>query len=462
MAERKCGVCRQTGHTRQYCPENQDMCEACGLLVTLDRDGVLGDHKDAAGRPCVAGPVSDPAPTVEPMDDIFQAPARGIDVHDAPDPAKPLPEDPFSAPAKPVEYTNASGQPRDKVIRGKYQITDPVTGEFRRFKTSGNIDGFSRCTTFIKAPTDTTGLTDWKQVNVLIGAAKRPDLAAKAWGKTWAADKHELGALVEELEGVAGAKISSGVGTEIHELTERLDAGQISLDDVPPHYRDLCAKYITAIREAGLVPVAGYIERTIMTHKYGGVAGSYDRIYLHQPSGTYVMGDVKTGKTPEQYGRDEIPAQLHIYADGFNAYGNYDWNTETWEPPALQVRTDVGIVVHMPVDGPQAWTVRLRKVSLDRGRQWAELCAHVKEERTAGPKWEDWDGTLDGVGEAPQADPDAPNEELTWGDRFSGVSSGKDAALLWRSAKRAGITGIELNRLVGLAQQRLRELGVSG
>lgn len=527
VAQRKCSVCRIAGHTRQYCPQWRVPCEACGLIVPLDKNGVMVDHVDRAKRPCVAGPVSDPepspydieaslavlgmsvsAPTVESVDDneMFEDPtgterqapvirasfasecdtcygsiyegdeiradgeggwecARHAEeerVHDAPDPAKPLPEDEFEDPTPRTEYKNASGQPKERVVRGKYQITDPVTGEYRRFKTSGNIDGFSRCTNFIKAPTDTTGLTDWKMVNVLVGAAKRPDVAAKAWGKTWHNDMRELQGIVEELEEIAGAKVSAGVGSDLHEHTERLDAGQISLDDVPPVYRDLCAKYLQALRDHGLVPVAGLIERTTMTHRYGGVAGSFDRIYLHEPTGTYVIADTKTGKDPDKYGRQEIPAQLFIYRTGYMENGTYDWNTETWEPPAVTLREDFGFIIHMPVDGPKAWTVTILRADLRVGREWSELCERVRTERTGAPKFEIWDGTLEGTGTVPQADLDEPDAEglkpLVWDNAFASVRSNADATAVWEMAKAEGISGPELKRLIGIAKQALRRV----
>lgn len=390
-------------------------------------------------------------------------------------------------------YTNASGQPREKTGRSGYLVTDPDTGDYRRFK-NGNIKGFTRCTTFVKTATDTTGLTDWKMSNVLRGAAMRPDIAAKAHGKVWGKeDKGLLLDTVAELEDIAGAKNSADEGTLVHELTERIDAGDYGYDKVPDYYRDLIIKYSAVLRHYGLEPVPGLIERTILTKRWsGGISGTFDRVYYHRASGTFVMGDVKTGRNVDEYGKLEIPAQMKVYEDGFNTYGVFDWNTDTWVRPCLcwlsggpqehdpdecegliKVRGDWGVIIHMPLQGDDAFTVTPKWADLKEGRIVADLCHDIRVRRSSAPKFQalDPDG-VDRLLASPAALALAEEMEESegaaveptwavelrnqWADRFKAVVSREEATALWRDAKAAGVTGDRLQELVELAKAALK------
>jgi hypothetical protein len=389
----------------------------------------------------------------------------------------PNAEDPFSDPTQakpPVPEFNVSGQPKARYVwRGKtnmgYQVKLPETGDFRRYK-NGNVKGITRVTTFVKAASDSNALTDWAKRNVLIGASKRPDIVARAHGMTHEDNRGDLMSLVGELETVAGAKVSADIGTMIHEFTERLDGDpDFVLADIPPGYRPAVALYAQTLRRARLRPVPGLIERTTYVPEFGGVTGTWDRVYLHEPSGQYVIGDVKTGKTLE-YGMDEIEAQEAIYARGANTSGAYDWNTDTWCPPgsygdSIQtgpwsmhtVSEDWGVIVHMPVQGDDAGKCILVKADLQRGWRHAALCHQVRLSQAAKPKPEPWDDGLLRTALTAVQGPSAP----TWEEAFSGVASTTDAGHLWERARAAGVEPMRLQRLVGLAQQRLRELGIS-
>lgn len=381
-----------------------------------------------------------------------------------------------AAPAEPiVPEVNVSGQPKARYEwRGStnlgYLTKDPATGDFKRYK-NGKPRGFTRVTTFVKAASDSTALTDWAKRNVLIGASKRPDVVARAHGLTHEDNRGDLMSLVDELETAAGAKVSADIGTMVHEFTERADGDpEFELSSIPPGFRPAVALYRRTIREAGLIPVAGLIERTTHVADFGGVTGTWDRVYYHERSGQYVIGDVKTGKTLE-YGMAEIEAQEAIYARGANTSGAYDWNTDTWQPPRSYgdsvetgpwelppVSEDWGVIVHMPVQGKDAGKCLLVKADLQRGWQWARLCHDVRMSRAAKPKPEAWTGT--------ELDAPVPRGGVAamvhWDMAFRTVENVAQASTMWEKARAAGITGLELNRLVGLAQQRLRELGISG
>lgn len=365
--------------------------------------------------------------------------------------------DPFTTPTQPVPEVNVSGQPAaryewyGKQNRG-YLVTLPETGDFRRYK-NGKPKGLTRATTFNKAATDQNSLTDWAKRNVLIGASKRPDLVAQAHGLTHEDNRDQLMKLVAELETTAGAKISADIGTLIHELTERWDAGVLLHKDIPAAYKELVMLYTTTLREAGLRPVPGLIERTTYIPQFGGVVGTLDRVYYHEPSGQYVIGDVKTGKTLK-YGMDEIETQEWIYAHGVNSAGVYDWNTDTWDDvmgkQCLTVSEEWGVVVHMPVQGPDAGKVMLVRADLQRGRRHAEVCHDVRVQRANKPKPEAW------TGEELKA-PEMP-AETDWAVCFSLVQSKDDAAVWWQKAYDAGVPPEEMERLKEIADARLAEL----
>lgn len=380
--------------------------------------------------------------------------------------------DAFSAPAEVAEKLNVSGQPParyewwGKQNRG-YLTKLPETGDFRRYG-NGKPRGIARATTFNKAASDQNAISDWGKRNVLIGASLRPDLVAKAHGLTHETDTAALMSLVAQLETAAGAKVSSDIGTLIHELTEQWDADALDVKDVPAAYWPMLQLYAKTLREAGLRPVRGLIERTTYIPEYGGVVGTMDRVYYHERSGQYIIGDVKTGKTLK-YGMDEIEVQEWIYAHGVNVSGVYDWNTDTWRTPEnsaaqpekrpLRVSEEWGVVIHMPVQGDDAGKCFLVRADLQRGRRHADVCHDVRTQRSNKPKPELWTGTELG---APQTAAEPVAESLVgWEHLFTNVQSSAQAHDLWENARAGGVEPMRLDALVQLAQQRLREIGAS-
>lgn len=485
---RKCGRCREEGHTITTCTEASNVMHAA---ENREMDAfIVANHKprtesDAPEPPCVVENVahsfswnaqageSQCVGCGEPDTAAAKAArtggvtnllavAEGIRAG-----TRTVQPDPWDEPAPPVPELNASGQPaaryewHGKQNRG-YLVKDPATGDFRRYK-NGKPKGWTRATTFNKAATDQNSLTDWAKRNVLIGASRRPDLVSKAHGLTHETGKLQLMSIVSELETAAGAKVSAQVGTDIHELTERWDAGQLERKDIPPMYQGTILLYAETLKKAGLRPVPGLIERTTVIQEFGGIVGTLDRVYLHEASGQYLIGDVKTGKTL-QYGMDEIETQEWIYAHGVNENGVYDWNLDRWYPATAQwgegkvitVSEEWGIVVHLPVQGPDAGTCKLVRADLQRGKRHAQVCHDVRVQRSSKPKPEPWDGAL-------LKAPECAGQPVTvkWRGAFSRVTSQADAFALWEEATAAGVGPAELDLLVEMAQQRLRELGIS-
>jgi hypothetical protein len=364
---------------------------------------------------------------------------------------------------KPV--MSVSGQPK-KVRRDhmdRYAIVLPGETELEVYKTSRKPVGRTRVTSFVKQASSTIKLGEWKARNVVIGASRRRDLLLKAQGLTHEDDRDRLNAIARELEEAAGAKVGSDLGTYLHDFTEYMDAGLKTWQDAPQEFQGSLMLYANALRRAGLEPIRAFIERTTIIREFGWVCGTFDRIFYHRPSGQYVIGDLKTAKTMD-YGRNEVECQLWTYAHGVNQNGIYDWNTDTWLLPGTygdsvetgpwqvpKVSETVGVVIHMPVQGKLEGTVELLWADLEAGAVHAELCEAVRSQPKG--KMKPW-----GNGPAPLKPAWQPP---SWEEQFRSVRTLQEASNLYATARR-DVERMELQRLVQLAQQALRELGVRG
>lgn len=366
--------------------------------------------------------------------------------------------DAFMDPAAPEETpaVNVSGQPDPRYEwwgeqnRG-YLVKLPETGDFRRYK-NGRPKGITRATTFNKAASDTTSLTDWKLRNVIIGASRRPDLLLRAHGLEVQRDSKVLNKLAAELEAVAGAKVGADIGTFLHEFCEHIDAGLKTWRDAPEVYQAQLKLYSETLAEAGFETVPGMIERTTYIAEFGGVVGRFDRILFHRPSGTYLIADLKTGRTMD-YARLENECQEWIYAHGVNEHGVYDWNTDTWVEPhtqenvnvRLEVSETVGVIIHMPVQGDDAGQVILEKTDLQRGKRYAATCAENRG--WVKPKRELWSW-----------EPETVAEPRNWHSEFRKVVSRDQANALYKQAKAEGVPAPVLGDLVVIGKDALASL----
>lgn len=454
-----CGHCSRT-HAGNYSYGN------CGTLgCTCER------FSEDSGRPIGAAPVSDPAPTVDVMDDFSDpTPARGPQgggVAGAPSAAD------FDDPSEPEPEVNVSGQPKARYEwRGKvnmgYLVVDPERGDFRRYKNK-KPQGLTRATTFNKAASDSKAINDWGKRNVVIGASRRPDIIDRADGLTHETDRDALNGIVAELEEAAGAKVSADIGTALHAFTEQMDAGLKTPMDAPARYRTQLTKYRDALREAGFEPVPGLIERTTMVREFGGVVGTFDRIFYHRPSDSYMVGDLKTGKTME-YAMDETQTQMWLYAHGVNQNGIYDWNDDVWtswldraEGGGTPVREDVGVVIHMPVQGPLAGQVILDKADLVAGARHAELCHAIRSRhKSKVTPWSNDDPVLQAPGidwnavdEAAQAPRYGDTTLYGWRVLFNSAETRDEARGLYSRAVAVGVPDVDLKAMAADTLQRL-------
>lgn len=251
---------------------------------------------------------------------------------------------------------------------------DPDRDRWGRYLLLGQPH--TRATTFAKSASNTFTLNEWQQRMVVKGVAMRPDIAALAHGLDVRQDKQTLNSLAEQAKEFAGSKVAANIGTAYHSFTERIDAGLMTLAEVPMAYQPRVAQYLDVMQRSGLSTRREWIERTTAVRADQvsadiGVGGMLDRI-LQLPNGELVIGDLKTGRDLS-YGWVEIAVQLALYAHGVNTHGLFDWNTKTWGQP-LPVRTDFAIVMHLPAEGDGC---TLYRVDLAKGWEYAQVCGRV-------------------------------------------------------------------------------------
>lgn len=323
----------------------------------------------------------------------------------------------------------------------------------------------TRATTFAKAASSTFTLNEWQQRMTIAGMVLRPDLVALAHGLDVKQDRKQLNSIAEQAKEAAGQKVAANLGTAYHAFSERLDAGLITLADVPPQYRSRLEQYANAVRAHGLVTRPEWIERTVAVRADQvsaalPVAGTLDRIF-QLPNGELVIGDLKTG-ADLSYGWGEIAVQLALYAHGVNTHGLFDWRTKQWDTtlglgtPDIKVRTDFAIVMHLPAGGDGC---TLHKVDLVKGWQRAQVCGQVMAMQADK-------GALSHPF-TPADVPALPSPEASAADDawehakgvFRGAASQADLAQLYQYAMESGkFHTDQLATLVGIGKDRLNEL----
>lgn len=365
---------------------------------------------------------------------------------------------------------------------GRYKLNHPATGKPVKW---------TRATTFAKSIADTYNLSMWSQRMVLKGASMRPDIVAAVSTLEVKADRDRVNGLVEDAKKAAGNKVAANLGTAIHAFTEDRDKVLVGMPvkakTVPENLLPSVDAYEALLQEFGLQPVPGLIEFTTAVMQYE-IAGTSDRCYkvtrditfkLHGRTvtlyaGEYVIGDVKSG-ADLSYGWMEICVQLAIYAQGLNTSGVFDWNQATWGNPAyldkngqevrIQVRTDIGLIPHLPVDRKDGDPLAtLFAVDLDWGWATAVLCGQVRSARKEGNL-----ATALTVADVEEA-PEPPNEPMqraaararsvvsrppTLEEKAQAVTTQAAASAVWKEAVAARTPQADVDRLIQIMKAKL-------
>lgn len=250
---------------------------------------------------------------------------------------------------------------------GRYLIPHPDTGK---------PQAWTRATTLAGTLADRYGLEQWAKRNVVLGIGARHDLYTLAASCT-PDDRDELNRIVRQAEDAAKGQAGANSGTAMHRLTERLDRGQ-PVDTTDPHLAGDLNAYRTTMDTAGIrvartADGSAWIERVLVVPEID-VAGTCDRVCLHDHWPLPRIADLKTAKDVLRYGMVEIALQLAIYA---HATHWYDPATNQLHPmPAID--QERALVMHLPVG--QA-TCQLYDVDIAAGWQAVQLAVAVRDWR---------------------------------------------------------------------------------
>lgn len=291
--------------------------------------------------------------------------------------------DPF---ARPAPVTDDDGT-EDYIKNGRYYVPDPEGSAKRKY--------FTRVTNWAKHISDTYRLSLWQQRMAIAGVCLDDGLRAEASSMDVTADRKEFDKLVEKAKNRADNKGRASLGSAVHKFTERLDAGIITLADVPSTWRPDVAAYAEEMERLGLVihrhdevSLRLMSEVTCYEPTYK-LMGTLDRIVrvtkklkvrfrdgtgkiLHP--GDLVIFDLKTGARALEFGGQEHAIQFAAYA---NATLMFDKETRTYSPMPEGIRTDVGLVFHLPIGEPEKATVA--GVDIQAGWHAAWLVRQVKD-----------------------------------------------------------------------------------
>lgn len=250
---------------------------------------------------------------------------------------------------------NADDIPRDRW--GRPLIT-PVDG--------GKPVPYTRVSTLAKALDDKTALTAWKCRQTAIGLATRADLVAKtkAVGET---DKRSLDEVVQEALAAAASDRAANVGTALHAMTEKVDAGVDPaelVDRLDPLFLDLVA-YREATSHLGMEAAELFVVCDELQ-----AAGSFDRL-VNLPGYGLVVADLKTGQHEPNYPHG-VAQQIAIYAHG-TLYSEQQGRIAALAD--LGVRTDVGLLIHLP---SERGICDLYVIDLDHGWALAQTAVMVR------------------------------------------------------------------------------------
>lgn len=252
----------------------------------------------------------------------------------------------------------------------------------------GAATAYTRASTLGKTIEDTYHLSKWGQRNVALGLSRRPDLVALAAAvrTNEGDDRTPLDQLCDKAHEAAKGDRGANVGTALHALSERRDAGE----DLAYLPADLAAALDAYTR--CMNPLEVLASETFVVNDPLRAAGTFDRVVsprgeLVAPDGTRfgpgdtVVLDIKTGKAESaRYWGAGYAVQQAVYGRGVPyraGVGRLGW--------AQVLGADVApsrswaLILHVPSDSPA--DAGLVWVDLDIGFALAELCVEVRAAR---------------------------------------------------------------------------------
>jgi len=221
------------------------------------------------------------------------------------------------------------------------------------------LDG-KRCkgmSTLSKVPDDTFSLDQWRKRMVLLGVARKPELAKQAAAHH--DDRDKLNAIAEEALVIAGASDAANAGTATHRIIERHILGEeiILTDDA----KLVVANFAQVMESVGLRPIPEAVEQVVV-YPEQRVAGRFDHLAYRIADDRPVVVDVKTGASAIRYPH-ATSVQLAGYANAplhATLPIGRDGVTEEFLPPPEGLDREVGYVVSMTDEGAHVYSVNLK------------------------------------------------------------------------------------------------------
>lgn len=285
----------------------------------------------------------------------------------------------MTATAVNLDEVNVRSEEECPIVNGRYLIVPegdkkPVSHQ--------------RVTNLVRLLDDTYRLQLWDKRQVALGLVARPDLLARI-AATRPDDRDALDKLCADAKEAAKASAKANLGTALHAFAERVDLGELGVEDIPDPWRADIVAYRAALDEAGIEILE--VERYVVHPAPRLVAGRLDRIVSFGT--TPKILDLKTGALDWSAGA--IAAQLAAYA---SASTLYDPKTQR-HAPLPELDQDVAVVAHVPAGEGRA---TLHWVDIARGRRGLALALELRDWRYRQRElMEAWQ---------PAATPDATNE----------------------------------------------------
>lgn len=259
------------------------------------------------------------------------------------------------------------------VVNGRYAIKNPETGKPATWQRASNFG----------APlADQNAISRWQKRELIRGLNLREDLIelirtateiTNAQADEWAA--MALAA--------AATDAKANRGTAVHEVLRAYDSGQ----QYSERYAHIVHGYGSELRRHGLTPVAWEV---VVLNVPLGAAGKLDRVYRER-EGSYVLGDVKTGRL--DYAVHEFAVQLAVY----NTAKYLVDDTGSPKPLPWVLRQDYAVLVHVdPVTGESS----TYRIDMPLSLRAANLAVQVRS----------WRSTKDVA--LPYVPPDAATREV--------------------------------------------------
>lgn len=347
------------------------------------------------------------------------------------------------------DLTDIFEDPEEEEVKhdrwGRYLLPSPYTGNQRPH---------TRVTTFARTILDSYALNQWEKRMVAKGMSLRPDLVELASslevsGPKKDEDKSHLDKLVEKAKDAAGGNVAAHRGTSIHSFSEKIDAAQISVQDVPERQRPDLIAYQECMKAHQLTIVPELLERIVCLPQYE-VAGRLDKVVL-ESDGTPVIADVKSGQDLSHKGkRLEIAIQLACYAHGINTSGVRNLKKRTWES-VPKVREDYALVIHIPAG---SGSCEILAIDIRSGWEAVKLCAEVRDRRNDPPTLAPYEGPQ--PRKAAEASQNGSGMLDQWGARFRTVRTPEEAGKLYKAARCTYPEGSEeLASLVRIGRETL-------